>query len=58
MTHVAVHDDYQNVALQMADWRTLPSDCHLQVFNDQRRACSCLEPGGHGNGSCENARKG
>lgn len=34
MTHVAVLDDYQNVALQMADWNTLPADCHLQVFND------------------------
>jgi phosphoglycerate dehydrogenase-like enzyme len=34
MTQVAVLDDYQNVALQMADWSTLPSDCRLQVFND------------------------
>lgn len=34
MTDVAVLDDYQSVALQMADWHTLPPDCHLQVFND------------------------
>ncbi len=34
MTQVAVLDDYQNVALKMADWSTLPFDCRLQVFND------------------------
>jgi phosphoglycerate dehydrogenase-like enzyme len=34
MTHVAVLDDYQNVALQMADWRMLPTTCQVQVFRD------------------------
>jgi len=34
MTHIAVLDDYQGVALQMADWSVLPSDCQVQVFRD------------------------
>src|SRR5919205_4265190 len=34
MTHVAVLDDYQGVALQMANWSVLPSDCRVQVFRD------------------------
>src|SRR6266571_1251043 len=34
MTHIAVLDDYQGVALQMADWSALPSDCQVQVFRD------------------------
>src|SRR5262245_35517428 len=34
MTHIAVLDDYQGVALQMADWSMLPSDCRVQVFRD------------------------
>lgn len=34
MTHIAVLDDYQGVALQMADWGVLPSDCQVQVFRD------------------------
>lgn len=32
MVQVAVLDDYQSVALQMADWRRLPADCQTQVF--------------------------
>jgi len=34
MTHVAILDDYQGVALQMADWSALPSDCQVRVFRD------------------------
>jgi phosphoglycerate dehydrogenase-like enzyme len=32
--HVAVLDDYQSVALQMADWNILASDAEIQVFRD------------------------
>jgi phosphoglycerate dehydrogenase-like enzyme len=31
---VAVLDDYQDAALQMTDWRVLPSDVQVQVFRD------------------------
>ena len=34
MTNVAVLDDYQGVALELADWSALPQDCRLQVFRD------------------------
>jgi phosphoglycerate dehydrogenase-like enzyme len=34
MPGVAVLDDYQGVALQMADWSVLPADCQVQVFRD------------------------
>jgi phosphoglycerate dehydrogenase-like enzyme len=34
MRRVAVLDDYQDVALQMADWNALPSDTKVQVFRD------------------------
>src|SRR5262245_4600351 len=34
MTHIAVLDDYQGVALQMADWSVLLSDYQVQVFPD------------------------
>jgi phosphoglycerate dehydrogenase-like enzyme len=34
MTRVAVLDDYQGVAMQMADWSVLPSDTQVQVFRD------------------------
>ncbi len=34
MTHIAVLDDYQGVALQMADWSVFPSDCPVRVFRD------------------------
>ena len=33
MTRVAVLDDYQDVALHMADWRALPADVEVQVFH-------------------------
>ncbi len=31
---VAILDDYQRVALEMADWSTLPADTHIRVFSD------------------------
>lgn len=31
---VAILDDYQRVALQMADWGVLPADVKVQVFHD------------------------
>ena len=34
MPNIAVLDDYQGVALQMADWSVLPADCRVQVFGD------------------------
>ncbi len=34
MTRVALLDDYQDVALQMADWQSLPADVDVQVFRD------------------------
>jgi phosphoglycerate dehydrogenase-like enzyme len=34
MPRVAVLDDYQGVALEMADWSALPADCQVQVFRD------------------------
>ncbi|HXG19139.1 MAG TPA: D-2-hydroxyacid dehydrogenase family protein [Methylomirabilota bacterium] len=34
MTRVAILDDYQNVALRMADWSVLPKDVEVRVFQD------------------------
>ena len=34
MTKVAVLDDYQSVALDMADWDSLPADVTVNVFSD------------------------
>lgn len=34
MTRVALLDDYQDVALQMADWQSLPADVEVRVFRD------------------------
>ena len=34
MPRVAVLDDYQGVALEMADWSVLAPDCRVQVFRD------------------------
>lgn len=34
MVRVAVLDDYQNVALEMADWSSLPSYVKIEVFQD------------------------
>ena len=35
VTRVAILDDYQNVALDVAHWDTFPSDVELTVFNQQ-----------------------
>lgn len=34
MARIAILDDYQNVALQMADWSVLPKDAEIRVFSD------------------------
>jgi phosphoglycerate dehydrogenase-like enzyme len=34
VTRIAVLDDYQDVALQMADWQALPAEAQVQVFRD------------------------
>jgi phosphoglycerate dehydrogenase-like enzyme len=34
MPRVAVLDDYQGAALEMANWSALPPDCQVQVFRD------------------------
>ena len=34
MPRVAILDDYQNVALTMADWSALPAGYDVTVFND------------------------
>jgi phosphoglycerate dehydrogenase-like enzyme len=34
MVRIALLDDYQDVALHMADWRALPQNADLQVFRD------------------------
>jgi len=34
MPRVAILDDYQGIALEMANWSALPSDCQVQVFSD------------------------
>jgi phosphoglycerate dehydrogenase-like enzyme len=34
MTRIAILDDYQNVALESADWSSLRSSAELTVFND------------------------
>jgi phosphoglycerate dehydrogenase-like enzyme len=34
MTRVAILDDYQHVALSMADWKSLPADTEVVVFED------------------------
>jgi len=34
MMHVAILDDYQQVALQLADWKSLDPDAEIRVFPD------------------------
>ena len=34
MARVALLDDYQGVALRMADWKSLPAGTEVQVFRD------------------------
>jgi hypothetical protein len=41
MPNVAVLDDYQGIALEMADWGALPSACQVQVFRDHLTDRSC-----------------
>lgn len=31
---LAILDDYENVALQMADWKSLGNDIHIEIFSD------------------------
>ena len=34
MTRIAILDDYQNVAMSMADWRSLPAGVSAEAFSD------------------------
>ncbi len=34
MTRIAILDDYQKIAMQSADWDSLPADCSVDVFHD------------------------
>ncbi len=34
MTKIAILDDYQRVALTLADWQALPAACRVEVFTD------------------------
>jgi phosphoglycerate dehydrogenase-like enzyme len=34
VTRIAILDDYQNVALESADWGSLPKGCEITVFNE------------------------
>jgi phosphoglycerate dehydrogenase-like enzyme len=34
MLHIAILDDYQNIALEMADWSSLTGRAEITVFND------------------------
>ena len=34
MTRIAILDDYQGIALTMADWQSLPDGCRVEVFHD------------------------
>jgi phosphoglycerate dehydrogenase-like enzyme len=42
MTRVAILDDYQDVALRMADWRSLPTGTDVVVFRDHVAALDAL----------------
>jgi lactate dehydrogenase-like 2-hydroxyacid dehydrogenase len=42
VTRVAVLDDYQDVALQMADWGALPADVEVRVFRDHLKEQAAL----------------
>ena len=42
MTKVAVLDDYQGVALQMADWSSLPAEVEVRVFTEHLSDASDL----------------
>lgn len=34
MIQIAILDDYQSVAMEMADWRAMPSEAQIRVFQD------------------------
>jgi lactate dehydrogenase-like 2-hydroxyacid dehydrogenase len=34
VTRIAILDDYQNVALEMGDWKALPEGCEVVAFTD------------------------
>ena len=34
MTRIAILDDYRGVAMQMADWDSLPDGCQVEAFHD------------------------
>jgi D-3-phosphoglycerate dehydrogenase len=36
MLKIAVHDDYQNVALTFADWHAVAAQCEVRVFDRNR----------------------
>ena len=38
--NIAILDDYQNVALKLADWSSLQGRAYITVFNGRRRAAS------------------
>ena len=40
---IAILDDYQNVALRIADWSAVAKKADITVFNDQ--GLRCLLPG-------------
>jgi hypothetical protein len=41
---IAILDDYQNVALEMADWSALSESAEITPFNDGRSVYSLLMP--------------
>ena len=44
---VAILDDYQNVALELADWSSVASRAEITVFNDH-----VADPGRSSKGCC------
>src|SRR5437870_10749569 len=42
MRNVAILDDYQNVALEMADWSVLAPECRVEVFRDHLTGVDAL----------------
>ncbi len=40
---VAVLDDYQEVALEMADWNSLPEDSQIVVFKEHRASSDAVK---------------
>ena len=46
MIRIAILDDYQNVALEMADWSRLAGRAEITVFNDHLYNLDALTPSG------------